>query len=56
MVRYSEKNVVLKVLICSTDLKICKDIRKLIKDSKIIDKYPGIGLGDVSALPDRYVI
>ncbi|KAF4947996.1 hypothetical protein FGADI_9991 [Fusarium gaditjirri] len=56
MVGHNEKNAAPKLLICSTDSKTRKNIRQLIKDSKIMDKYPGIGLGDVSALPDRHVI
>ncbi|KIL91467.1 hypothetical protein FAVG1_05083 [Fusarium avenaceum] len=56
MIGHSEKNAAPKILICSADSKTRKDIRKLIKESKIMDKYPGIGLGDVSALPDRHVI
>lgn len=56
MIGHSEKSAAPKLLICSTDSKTRKNIRHLIKDSKIMDKYPGIGLGDVSALPDRPVI
>ncbi|CVL07333.1 uncharacterized protein FMAN_15397 [Fusarium mangiferae] len=56
MVGHNEHTAAPKLLICSTDLKTRKYIRKLIKDSKIMDKHPGIGLGDVSALPDRHVI
>ncbi|KAF5676876.1 hypothetical protein FDENT_9390 [Fusarium denticulatum] len=56
MIGHNERNAAPKLLICSTDAKTRKNIRQLIKDSKIMDKYPGIGLGDVSALPDRPVI
>jgi hypothetical protein len=56
MIGHNESNASPKILICSTDSKTRKDIRKLIKDSKIMERYPGIGLGDVSALPDRHVI
>ncbi|KAF4964630.1 hypothetical protein FSARC_7472 [Fusarium sarcochroum] len=56
MIGHNEETAAPKLFICSTDLKTRKHIRKLIKDSKIMDKYPGIGLGDVSALPDRHVI
>ncbi|KAM0196962.1 hypothetical protein ACHAPA_002047 [Fusarium lateritium] len=56
MVGHDEKNAAPKLLICSTDPKTRKDIRKLIKDSKIMEKHPGIGLEDVSTLPDRHVI
>ncbi|KAF5654133.1 peptidase (PNG1) [Fusarium sp. NRRL 25303] len=56
MVGRNERNAAPKLLICSTDCKTRKNIRQLIKDSRIVDKYPGIGLGDVSALPDRPVI
>ncbi|KAF5974752.1 peptidase (PNG1) [Fusarium bulbicola] len=56
MVGHTEENAAPKILICSTDSKTRKKMRKLIRDSKIMDKYPGIGLGDVSALPDRPVI
>ncbi|KAF5613564.1 PNG1 with de-n-glycosylation function (n-glycanase) [Fusarium subglutinans] len=56
MVGHTEENAAPEILICSTDSKTRKKLRKLIRDSKIMDKYPGIGLGDVSALPDRPVI
>ncbi|KAG9499206.1 hypothetical protein J7337_010025 [Fusarium musae] len=56
MIGHNESNAAPKLLICSTDAKTRKNIRQLIKDSKIMDKYPGIGIGDVSALPDRPVI
>ncbi|KAF5574606.1 hypothetical protein FPCIR_13518 [Fusarium pseudocircinatum] len=56
MIGHNERNAAPKLLICSTDAKTRKTIRQLIKDSKIMDKYPGIGLGDVSTLPDRPVI
>ncbi|KAG5799028.1 hypothetical protein H9Q69_001969 [Fusarium xylarioides] len=56
MIGHDERNAAPKLLICSTDAKTRKNIRQLIKDSRIMDKYPGIGLGDVSALPDRPVI
>ncbi|KAK2616511.1 hypothetical protein QQS21_000554 [Conoideocrella luteorostrata] len=45
-----------KLLICSTDRKARKFIRKLIKGSKIMEKHPGVGLGDISALPGRHVV
>jgi len=45
-----------KVLICSINSKIRRSIRKSIEYSGIMDKYPGIGLGDTSTLPDRHVI
>ncbi|KAH7188059.1 uncharacterized protein B0J16DRAFT_396216 [Fusarium flagelliforme] len=45
-----------KVLICSINSKVRKSIRKSIEYSGIMDKYPGIGLGDTSTLPDRHVI
>ncbi|PNP81310.1 hypothetical protein FNYG_05342 [Fusarium nygamai] len=56
MIGHNERNAAPKLLICSTDAKTRKNIRQLIKDSKIMEKYPGIGLGDVSSLPDRPVI
>ncbi|KAF5643226.1 hypothetical protein F52700_2942 [Fusarium sp. NRRL 52700] len=56
MIGHNERNAAPKLLICSTDAKTRKTIRQLIKDSRIMDKHPGIGLGDVSALPDRPVI
>ncbi|CVK97856.1 uncharacterized protein FPRN_10744 [Fusarium proliferatum] len=56
MIGHNERNAAPKVLICSTDAKARKKIRQLIRDSRIMEKYPGIGLGDVSALPDRPVI
>ncbi|KAF5705670.1 hypothetical protein FMUND_11976 [Fusarium mundagurra] len=56
MVGHNERTAAPKLLICSTDAKTRKNIRQLIKDSGIMDKYPGIGLGEVSALPDRPVI
>ncbi|KAG5805493.1 hypothetical protein H9Q71_009938 [Fusarium xylarioides] len=56
MIGHNERDAAPKLLICSTDAKTRKNIRQLIKDSRIMDKYPGIGLGDVSALPDRPVI
>ncbi|KAG4256823.1 hypothetical protein FPRO03_03833 [Fusarium proliferatum] len=56
MVGHNERNAAPKLLICSTDSKTRKNIRQLIKESRIMDKYPGIGLGDVSALPDRPII
>ncbi|KAF5977730.1 hypothetical protein FCOIX_6327 [Fusarium coicis] len=56
MIGHNERNAAPKLLICSTDTKTRKNIRQLIKDSKIMEKYPGIGLGDVSSLPDRPVI
>ncbi|SPJ78355.1 uncharacterized protein FTOL_06744 [Fusarium torulosum] len=45
-----------KVLICSTNSKVRKSIRKSIEYSGIMEKYPGVGLGDTSTLPDRHVI
>ncbi|KAF5646682.1 uncharacterized protein FTJAE_1972 [Fusarium tjaetaba] len=56
MIGHNERNAAPKLLICSTDAKTRKNIRQLIKDSNIMGKYPGIGLGDVSSLPDRPVI
>ena len=56
MVGRTEDTASPKVLICSTDQKCRKRIRGIIKDSTIMNKYPGIGLGDVSTLPDRHVI
>ncbi|KAH6960235.1 hypothetical protein DER45DRAFT_642194 [Fusarium avenaceum] len=45
-----------KVLICSTNSKARKSIRKSIEYSGIMKNYPGVGLGDTSTLPDRHVI
>ncbi|CAJ0545059.1 Ff.00g085320.m01.CDS01 [Fusarium sp. VM40] len=45
-----------KVLICSTNSKVRKSIRKSIEYSGIMKNYPGVGLGDSSTLPDRHVI
>ncbi len=56
MIGHTENTASPKILICSTEAKTRKAIRKLIKDSKIVRKYPGIGLGDVSVLPDRQSI
>ncbi|RKL29959.1 hypothetical protein BFJ72_g11828 [Fusarium proliferatum] len=56
MIGHNERNAAPKLLICSTDAKTRKNTRQLIKESKVMDKYPGIGLGDVAALPDRPVI
>ncbi|KAM0364075.1 hypothetical protein ACHAO7_011156 [Fusarium culmorum] len=52
----TEKNAAPKLLICSTDLTTRKNIRKLIKDSKIMERYPVIGLGVAPVLPDRHVV
>lgn len=56
MVGRTEQTASPKVLICSTEKKTRKHILKLIKESKIMSEHPGIGLGDISALPDRQVI
>jgi hypothetical protein len=45
-----------KVLICSTNSKVRKSIRKSLEHSGIMKNYPGVGLGDTSTLPDRHVI
>ncbi|KAM7184954.1 hypothetical protein V8F20_011991, partial [Naviculisporaceae sp. PSN 640] len=55
MVGHREDNAAPKVLICSPEEKIRKEIRKLVKRSKLLDRYPGVGLGDASSLPDRDV-
>lgn len=56
MVGRTEQTASPKVLICSTEKKTRKHILKLIKESKIMSEHPGIGLGDISVLPDRQVI
>lgn len=56
MVGRTEQTASPKVLICSTEKKTRKHILKLIKESNIMSEHPGIGLGDISVLPDRQVI
>jgi hypothetical protein len=56
MIGKTENTASPKVLICSTDQKDRKRVRRIIKEGKIMEKYPGIGLGDTSTLPDRHVI
>ncbi|KAM7186343.1 hypothetical protein V8F33_011917, partial [Rhypophila sp. PSN 637] len=55
MVGHREESAAPRVLVCSPEEKIRKTIRKMVKKSKILDRYPGFGLGDASSLPDRRV-
>jgi hypothetical protein len=53
MIGRSKATVSPQLVICSTDSNTRKDIRKRIRDSGIMAKYPGIGLADMDSLPDR---
>ncbi|KAM7220130.1 hypothetical protein V8F06_004458 [Rhypophila decipiens] len=55
MVGHREESAAPRVLVCSPEEKIRKTIRKMVKKSKILERYPGFGLGDASSLPDRRV-
>ncbi|KAK0701974.1 hypothetical protein B0T26DRAFT_682061 [Lasiosphaeria miniovina] len=53
MIGYREDKAAPRLLVFSKNINARKTIRKNIKDSKILDAYPGIGLGDATALPGR---
>ncbi|KAK4208662.1 hypothetical protein QBC37DRAFT_391840 [Rhypophila decipiens] len=55
MIGHREESAAPRVLVCSPEEKVRKTIRKMVKKSKILDRYPGFGLGDASSLPDRRV-
>jgi len=51
MIGRSEDTAAAKVLICSSDPISRKEYRKAVKGSKILDSYPGFGLGDSPCPP-----
>ena len=52
MIGRTEEKAAPKILICSTDSRARKEVRRAICGSGIMDNYSPIGLGDASRLPD----
>jgi hypothetical protein len=52
MIGRTEDRAAPKILICSTDPMARKEVRKAIRGSGIMSRYPPIGLGDTGRLPD----
>jgi hypothetical protein len=51
MIGRTEDTATPKILICSTDLKARKEVRRAIMESGIMNNYPVIGLGDSAGFP-----
>ncbi|KAK3311831.1 hypothetical protein B0H66DRAFT_533648 [Apodospora peruviana] len=54
MIGKSQDDAAPRLVVCSRDKTLRKEIRQMIKKSKILDSYPGIGLGDASSSPDGH--
>src|SRR5271156_5557641 len=52
MIGRTKENTAPKVIFSCTDEAARKEVRKIIKDSGILRRYPGIGTGDSSLPPD----
>ena len=52
MIGLSEATAAPEILVCSTDIKARRDVRKAIEESGILSDYPGIGVGEDDEPPD----